>query len=202
LNYLRNTIKNNCLRLIRAKESGRLTVRSLLRKRDPYGDGDGIKDAPTAAEIRATLERVIASPGFRRSPQLVGFLRFVVESALDGKADAIKSYTIGVEALGRGERFDPQADPIVRVEAARVRRALARYFDGEGAGLPVTIEIPRGSYVPVFGRRKSKRSIAVLIALLRRTLRSMQASVRAGSLVRRPPRKRANGAGFGGSSSG
>ena len=95
-----------------------------------------VDDALTAEEIRAALERIVVSSSFRRSPQLVAFLRFVVELTLGGNAKYIKSYTIAVEALGRGERFDPQVDPIVRVEAARIRRALASYFAGEGAGLP------------------------------------------------------------------
>ena len=81
---------------------------------------DGGNDALTAEEIRAVLERIVVSSSFRRSPQLVAFLRFVVELTLGGNAKYIKSYTIAVEALGRSERFDPQVDPIVRVEAARI----------------------------------------------------------------------------------
>ena len=131
-------------------------------------------DAITAEEIRAAVERVVTSPGFRRSPQLVAFLRFVVESVLGGKAGYIKSYTIGVEALRRGEGFDPQIDPIVRVEAGRLRRALASYYAGEGARCSVTIEIPLGSYVPTFCRCKNHRPIAALGAILMRSLRIMR----------------------------
>ena len=69
-------------------------------------------DIPTAEEIRAALECIVASPGFRRSPQLVAFLRFIVESVLGGKTGHIKSYTIGMQALRRGEYFDPQVDPL------------------------------------------------------------------------------------------
>jgi hypothetical protein len=132
-------------------------------------------DAPTAAEMRAAVEHIVVSSPFRRSPQLVAFLRFVVDLTLAGKAECIKSYTIGVEALGRHEGFDPQADPIVRVEAARMRRALASYYAGEGAGLPITIEIPLGSYVPKFRRRKYRRPIAILIAILTRGFRTIRA---------------------------
>jgi adenylate cyclase len=131
-------------------------------------------DVPTAEEIRAAVERIVASPGFHRSPQLVAFLRFVVESALGGKAEYLKSYTIGVEALGRNEYFDPQVDPIVRVEAARLRRALASYFVGDSTRSSVMIEIPLGGYVPTFSRRQDPRSIEVLIAILIRTLRIMR----------------------------
>ena len=69
---------------------------------------------------------------FSRSPQLGAFLRFVVEAVLHGKADRIKAYTIGVEVLRRDTKFDPQLDPIVRVEATRLRRAIERYYAGPG----------------------------------------------------------------------
>jgi hypothetical protein len=87
---------------------------------------------------------------FRDSLRLTSFLKFVVEAVLEGKSDRIKSYTIAVEALGRGSAFDPQADPIVRVEAGRLRRALARYYTTTGCNDSLIIEIPRGAYVPTF----------------------------------------------------
>jgi tetratricopeptide (TPR) repeat protein len=107
---------------------------------------------PCADEIRAALERMAASEAFRGSPQLVAFLRYVVEAKLRGTADRIKGYTIAVEALGRGDNFDPQTDPIVRVEAMRLRRALARYYDNGGKHDPVAIDLPLGNYVPTFRR--------------------------------------------------
>lgn len=110
-------------------------------------------DRPTSEEIGAALARITQSDGFRSSPQLVAFLSFVVDSTLAGASDRIKGYTIAVEALGRPDDFDPQSDPIVRVEAARLRRALDRYYAGSGANEPVEITLPRGSYVPVFTRR-------------------------------------------------
>jgi hypothetical protein len=117
--------------------------------------------APDPEDIRAALARVCASRRFAASPQLTSFLRFVVEAALSGHADRLKGYTIGAEALGRGESFDPQADPIVRVEAVRLRRALAAYYAGSGARDPLVIELPRGRYVPRFrwARRSARHTI-------------------------------------------
>jgi hypothetical protein len=116
------------------------------------------KDGPnvdlSADDVRAALDRVIASPAFRQTPQLVNFLRFVVETTLAGQEKRIKSYTIGIEAMGRSESFDPQSDPIVRVEARRLRRALDAYYAGAGAEDPVGIELARGSYVPRFRHRR------------------------------------------------
>ena len=114
----------------------------------------GAAAGPSESDVRAALERIVASETFRSSPQLGAFLRFIVEEALAGRGASLKGYTIGVEALGRDPRFNPQIDPIVRVEATRLRRAMARYYSGEGIDDPVAIELPRGSYVPAFSRRR------------------------------------------------
>jgi TolB-like protein len=108
---------------------------------------------PSAQEIRAALERVLASDVMRPSPQLAAFLRFVVEAVLEGNSDRIKGYVIAVEVLKRGAEFNPQIDPIVRVEATRLRRTLERYYASEGADDPIVIVVPRGTYVPTFTRR-------------------------------------------------
>jgi tetratricopeptide (TPR) repeat protein len=109
--------------------------------------------SPTPDEVRDELTRITASDVFNNSPQLVSFLTFIVEAALNGKSDRLKGYVIAVEVLRRDAQFDPQIDPIVRVEATRLRRALARYYSGAGAGDDVLIEIPLGGYVPAFSRR-------------------------------------------------
>lgn len=100
--------------------------------------------------VRAALDRMVESEMFRDSPQLAAFLRFVSEAELRGESDRIKGYTIGVEALGRSKDFDPQTDPIVRVEATRLRRTIERYYAGPGANDPVVVTISPGSYVPSF----------------------------------------------------
>ncbi|MFG1265937.1 type IV pilus biogenesis/stability protein PilW [Xanthobacter aminoxidans] len=115
---------------------------------------EGVAETVDAsASVRAALDRVLASADFASSPRLAAFLRFVVETTLDGRADALKGYTIAVEALGRPPSFDPQSDPIVRVEATRLRRALDRYYATVGADDPVIIDVPKGGYVPQFRAR-------------------------------------------------
>lgn len=114
------------------------------------------EERPTAEEIRAALDRIAASEAFCACPQLVAFLRYVVEATLRGGQDRIKGYTIAVEALGRGDDFNPQDDPIVRVEAMRLRRALQRYYANGGRDDAVQIVLPLGSYVPVFRRAESR----------------------------------------------
>lgn len=107
-----------------------------------------------AEEVRAALRRVTTSAAFGKAPQLSNFLRYVVEAVLAGKAEFLKGYTIATEALRRDASFDPQTDPIVRVEAGRLRAALGRYYEQEGRRDPVVIELPRGSYVPTIRERR------------------------------------------------
>ena len=113
-----------------------------------------MRHEPTPDEIRAEVDRIVTSHVFNRSPQLGAFLRFVVEAVLHGKGDRIKAYTIGVEVLRRDLKFDPQLDPIVRVEATRLRRAIERYYAGPGADDAIILDMPRGSYVPIFRHRE------------------------------------------------
>jgi hypothetical protein len=85
---------------------------------------DGV---PRPDEVRAQVQRMTASDVFASSPQLAAFLLFIVEAVLRGHGERLKGYTIGVEVLRRDVNFDPQIDPIVRVEATRLRRAIERY---------------------------------------------------------------------------
>ena len=106
------------------------------------------KLAPEA--IRALLERILQSTEFRASDKQRKFLSFVVDETLEGRASQLKGYTIAVAVYGRAETFDPQVDPIVRVEAGRLRRALAHYYLTGGKNDPLRIEIPKGSYIATF----------------------------------------------------
>ncbi len=120
-----------------------------------------IRPAPDRAEVERALDGVLASEMFRGSAKLAAFLRYVVEATLRGEQDRIKGYTIGVEALGRGDDFDPQTDPIVRVEATRLRRTLDRYYAGPGANDRIVFVLSRGSYVPAIRTRDAGKAAAV-----------------------------------------
>ena len=108
---------------------------------------------PTEFECRDQLTHVLGSKDFTASERQRRFLQFVVEAALAGKGDRIKAFSVATEVFGRGDDFDPQVDPIVRVEAGRLRRQLEHYYLAEGAGEPVVLEIPRGGYFPRFSYR-------------------------------------------------
>ena len=119
---------------------------------DPAGHGGGL--APSGEAVKQELERVLASPDFIASDRLKRFLRFVVEEALAGRADRLHGYPIALEVLGRDASFDPQTDPVVRMEAGRLRRRLERYYLGAGQSDPVRIDIPKGGYAPTFEKRR------------------------------------------------
>src|SRR5688572_14386183 len=109
-------------------------------------DLDGARSKPSASEVRAALERILASRCFQQAGRASDFLRFVVDETLAGNGQRLKGYTIGVEVFGRPADFDAQSDALVRVEAGRLRRRLVEYYAGEGRADPVRIELPRGTY--------------------------------------------------------
>jgi adenylate cyclase len=102
---------------------------------------------PDSNEVRAALTRILASESFAHAGRASDFLRFVVEQTLAGAGPRLKGYSIGVEVFGRPSDFDPRTDPLVRVEAGRLRRRLAQYYSSEGADDPIRIRLPRGNYV-------------------------------------------------------
>jgi len=98
------------------------------------------------------LARVLASGIFSSSQRLSRFLRFVVESTIQGKTDELKEYAIGIEVFEKPSDFDPRIDPVVRVQASKLRSKLLEYYNSDGRGDKVAISIPKGGYVPVFER--------------------------------------------------
>jgi hypothetical protein len=100
--------------------------------------------------IKQELDRVLQSKAFRSAEGLSRLLRFVVERSLEGDAESLKEYVLGSQALDRGAGFDPQADPIVRVQAGRLRSKLQDYYHAEGKNNPVRIALPKGGYSPEF----------------------------------------------------
>ena len=100
--------------------------------------------------VRQELSRVLASHEFHSSKRSQDFIRYVVEHALGGRADMLKERTIGIDVFGRSTSYEPSDDATVRVKAGEVRRRLGLYYAGQGAGDPVRIELPSGTYVPEF----------------------------------------------------
>ena len=101
-------------------------------------------------QVRQALDELQAWPAMARSPRLSAFLTYIVDAVLSGRAGSVKAYSIAVDVFDRSEDFDPQSDPIVRVQARRLR-GLLEEFDRLGLGrAPVRIALPVGRYVPDF----------------------------------------------------
>jgi TolB-like protein len=101
-------------------------------------------------QVRSALEEILGWDEIARSGQLARFLSYIVDAKLTGRADSIKAYSIAVDVFGRAPSFDPQSDPIVRVQARRLRALLEQFYrETDSTGL-VRIRLPVGRYVPEF----------------------------------------------------
>lgn len=124
-------------------------------------------ESPAAADIRAELDCILSSSGFRKSERLSQFLRFVCESALKGEGSKLNEYVIAQEVFGRGGDYSPNEDSVVRRQAYTLRQKIAEYYAGPGRDHCLQIELPVGRYVPVFiekHRDASSGQVAVLLA--------------------------------------
>jgi adenylate cyclase len=99
---------------------------------DTVGASSQAQLPPAADDVRAQLDILLASPDLDAPARARRFLRYVVEETLAGRADRIKGYAIGTEVFERSSDFDAQSDPVVRIEAGRLRRALERYYLSSG----------------------------------------------------------------------
>ena len=123
--------------------------------------------AADADHVRRQLEQVLGSATFHQVDRLKRFINFIVLEAIAGRSDELKEYVIGVQVFDKEPSFDPRTDPIVRVQARRLRARLLRYYQAEGAADDLVIDLPKGGYAPVFTRRATrataKRSISAAL---------------------------------------
>ncbi len=104
-------------------------------------------DAP---KIREQLERLLAHPLFANSKRYPALLAYTVEQTLLGNAGELKERSIAVEVFGRVPTYDANADPVVRITAGEVRKRLTQYYYDPSHRSEPVIELPIGSYVPMF----------------------------------------------------
>lgn len=117
---------------------------------------------PPRERVQDQLHKILASRTFARSKELCRFLQFAVEQKLRNRSVRLKEYLIGVTVFERGESFNPGTDPIVRVQARRLRSKLNLYYESEGSGDSVLVELPCGGYVPVFRLRPAVPAAPVM----------------------------------------
>ena len=85
---------------------------------------------------------------FHQSQRRQRFLEYIVNETLAGRGERLKGYNIALEVFDRPETFDPTVDPLVRIEAARLRDKLREYYETDGQSDPIRIDLPKGSYTP------------------------------------------------------
>ena len=116
---------------------------------------------------RQQLTRILTSKTFSRVDRLKRFVDFIVTESVEGRGGDLKEYVIGVQVFGKDTGFDPRTDPIVRVQARRLRTRLARYYLDEGNSDEVVVDLPKGGYAPVFKPRgdapAAKRSLTAAL---------------------------------------
>jgi len=108
----------------------------------------------------ALLERIASSAYVKRAARLQELLLYLGKCSLKDGCETIHEQKIGVEVFGRSADYDTSDDNIVRTNISELRKRVDAYFEGEGANETLVVEIPRGSYVPVFRYRSVKAKIA------------------------------------------
>lgn len=103
---------------------------------------------PPPETVQDELQRILDSPDFEGTPRRRKLLRYLVEEMLAGRDRELKGYTIATVVFGRDDDFDPQTDPIVRLEARRLRHDLDGYYASSGRDNAIRISIPKGQYAP------------------------------------------------------
>src|SRR5262252_3349813 len=105
-------------------------------------------------DIDDCVAKVTASPGFSNSQRLRELLQYTVMEALGGRGASLKESVLGVAVFGRKPGYDSDANSIVRVEFARLRKKLEQYYEGQGARESWRILFSKGSYAPEFVRKE------------------------------------------------
>jgi hypothetical protein len=112
-----------------------------------------ISESPAVSSSRAQVERILQSKIFRSSEVLRHLFAYLAEKSLDGGAENLKEYTIGLDALGKPESFDPRQESVVRMHTARLRQKLGEYYRSEGVDDPVIVDLPKGGFKVTFESR-------------------------------------------------
>jgi len=106
---------------------------------------------PPSVTVTEQLHRILASPPFANAERMRRYLRFIVEHALSFPNESLKEMTVGMALYARkDDDFDPRTTAVVRVDATRLRVKLLEYYSSQGAGDPIVIDLPKGSYTPIF----------------------------------------------------
>ena len=106
--------------------------------------------------MRAQLSRILSSDAFARSDRMKRFLSYVVEQWMKHSDSGLKEYTIALAVYDKPASFDSRLDPIIRVEASRLRAKLREYYEDEGSNDGIAISLRKRGYSAVIKQRNSR----------------------------------------------
>src|SRR5215216_2917978 len=122
------------------------------------------EESPSAVEphdVRLALERILSSKHFVNAHKKKKFLRLICDFYVEGRAQELNEHMLGYDVFDRDSTYNPSDDPIVRVFAHEIRKKLEAYYKTEGANDTIRLEIPAGSYQPVFTRQSPEAAVEV-----------------------------------------
>lgn len=124
------------------------------------------------SEIRAELDRILGNPLFKPKRNMCRLLEHLVTETLEGRAEDLKGYSIALDVFKQSGDYDSDRNPLVRVNAGRLRTLLRLYYLGDGKEDPIRIEVPKGTYVPSFSQNAERPSEAASPAPRREIVRN------------------------------
>jgi hypothetical protein len=114
-------------------------------------------------ESRQTqIQRILQSKAFRTSEVQRNLLAYLADRSIQGSADSLKEYTIGLDVFGKPASYDPRQESAVRMHVGRLRQKLAEYYRLEGTEDPVVVDLPKGGFKVVFEPKAEPRAVEVL----------------------------------------
>ena len=112
--------------------------------------------------IREQLVRILNSGPFHQSQRRQRFLEYLVNETLAGRGERLKAYNVALEVFERPETFDPATDPLVRIEAARLREKLREYYGTDGQDDAIHIDLPKGTYAPLIEFQEGGQQVKIV----------------------------------------
>ena len=150
---------------------------------------------------RQQIDRILQSKAFRGSEVQRNLLAYLADRSLTGEADALKEYTVGLDAFGKPPSYDPRQDSVVRVHLARLRQKLSEYYRTEGLNDPVVVDLPKGGFKVIFEARANEvapapaapmktsrgREVVIVVALVLMTATALYLGIRLWRVERATP---------------
>src|SRR5207302_2590806 len=103
----------------------------------------------------AQVRRILQSKALRTSEVHRNLLNYLAEKSLNGEADGLKEYTVGLDVFAKPESYDPRQESVVRMHMARLRQKLTEYYRTEGIDDPIVVDVPKGGFTMTFEPRQT-----------------------------------------------